>query len=277
MGISIDKLDFDPSSPSDNQRVGSFLIGAGGDVLTSTTLGGKEALDVNIAGSTGLGIYAEDSAAVSGDLGQPPLAVRQDSLTTGATSADGDYAMLKVNAKSELYVKDSDSLAQLVLVKSDTASIVTSTGNIDTKLGALSKAEDAAHSSGDMGIMGLSVRKDVPSALAGSDGDYAAMETDNKGRLYVNDGHNNSWLTSVSSIGTSAGQLDASPLSGRKTVIIQNLGAKSIYIGEANTVTTSSGVEIPKFASMEFKFGEGLQLWAISSGAANDVRMIEAA
>src|SRR4051812_45811213 len=113
MGISIDRLQFDPTTPTDNQRIGSFVIGLAGAVVTSSTIGPIEALDVNIAGSTGLGIYAEDSVAASGDLGQPMLGFREDTLTTGATSDDGDYAWFKVNAKSELYIKDQDALARL--------------------------------------------------------------------------------------------------------------------------------------------------------------------
>ncbi len=50
----------------------------------------------------------------------------------------------------------------------------------------LAKAEDAAHVSGDMGLMALGVRKDTAVALAGVDGDYVPFITDSTGRLYVN-------------------------------------------------------------------------------------------
>lgn len=45
--------------------------------------------------------------------------------------------------------------------------------------------EDAAHSSGDKGIMLLAVRKDSATALAGSDGDYIPLIVDSSGRLHV--------------------------------------------------------------------------------------------
>lgn len=51
---------------------------------------------------------------------------------------------------------------------------------------ALSKSEDAAHASGDKGIMFLTVRKDTATALAGADGDYAPAETDANGALHAN-------------------------------------------------------------------------------------------
>ena len=52
----------------------------------------------------------------------------------------------------------------------------------------LGKAEDAAHTSGDTGVMALVVRKDTAAALAGTDGDYAPLEVDASGRLHVNVG-----------------------------------------------------------------------------------------
>lgn len=50
----------------------------------------------------------------------------------------------------------------------------------------LGKAEDAVHSSGDVGVMFLAVRKDTAAALATTDGDYQPPITDSSGRLWVN-------------------------------------------------------------------------------------------
>jgi hypothetical protein len=49
----------------------------------------------------------------------------------------------------------------------------------------LAKAEDAAHASGDFGIVSLGVRKDTATSLAGSDGDYTAPIFDADGKLWV--------------------------------------------------------------------------------------------
>ena len=59
----------------------------------------------------------------------------------------------------------------------------------------LGKAEDAAHTSGDTGIMGLTVRKDTPAALSGTDGDYQPTITDKNGLTHVLD---RDFLTQVS-------------------------------------------------------------------------------
>jgi len=47
----------------------------------------------------------------------------------------------------------------------------------------LGKAEDAAHASGDTGVMALAVRTDTAAALAGTTGDYTAVQTDALGAL----------------------------------------------------------------------------------------------
>lgn len=52
----------------------------------------------------------------------------------------------------------------------------------------LAKAEDAAHSSGDYGIMALAVRTDTAAARATTDGDYIPLIVDSSGRLHVNAG-----------------------------------------------------------------------------------------
>lgn len=49
-------------------------------------------------------------------------------------------------------------------------------------------SEDAAHASGDKGVMALAVRKDVAAALAGTDGDYIPLTTDSTGALRVTGG-----------------------------------------------------------------------------------------
>lgn len=53
---------------------------------------------------------------------------------------------------------------------------------------ALGKLEDAAHASGDLGVMALAVRQDTAAALAGTDADYQPLISDASGRLHVNVG-----------------------------------------------------------------------------------------
>lgn len=63
----------------------------------------------------------------------------------------------------------------------DVKAVVPGTGA--TNLG---KAEDAAHTSGDVGVLALGRRSDTVSSSAGTDGDYATINLDANGRLYTN-------------------------------------------------------------------------------------------
>ena len=54
-----------------------------------------------------------------------------------------------------------------------------------TAAASLGKAEDAAHASGDVGVMALGVRKDTGAAIAGTDGDYSPLQVDANGNLRV--------------------------------------------------------------------------------------------
>lgn len=49
----------------------------------------------------------------------------------------------------------------------------------------LGKAEDAAHASGDVGVAFLGVRRDTAASGAGTDGDYATVNLDSTGKVWV--------------------------------------------------------------------------------------------
>lgn len=226
MGLNIDKVDFDPTDIPESDTIGAYLIGKDGAVVTATTIGDDEALDVNVVQATGFAFYDEDSAAGSGDTGQAMLLVREDALGV-STSTDGDYGHFKSTDKGELYTKDTDAAALLATIDADTGAILSDTNamvadlaaieallitidvdtdaiktsvasidsdtttiasdttSMDATLTALSKAEDAAHASGDKGIMSLAVRNDVEGSLVTTDGDYAPLQVDSVGRLRI--------------------------------------------------------------------------------------------
>jgi len=55
----------------------------------------------------------------------------------------------------------------------------------DTSASGLAKAEDAPHSSSDVGVMALGVRTDTPTSRSGTDGDYNPLQTNDMGSLWV--------------------------------------------------------------------------------------------
>lgn len=146
--------------------------------------------------------FAEDAAHSSGDTGLHMLAVRQDTLAA-STSADGDYSSLKVDADGELYVTDEAARASLSAIETDAAAIETelldqgtTLDSIESEIQSITHAEDAAHSSGDSGVMSLAVRADADGTLADTDGDYAPLQVDADGKLKV--------ATTIAPIGSEA-------------------------------------------------------------------------
>lgn len=299
--ITKEKLIYIEATPSDGDSVAAYLR-TGTEALTST--GG--ALDVNVASSTGLGIFAEDAAHTSGDLGQQILAVRNDAGTS-LVSADGDYAPLQVDATGALRV----------------AADISVTSGSD-------KAEDAAHADGDIGTYVLGVRQDTLSASVSADGDYGSLKLDSIGRLWthgqnegtvaddaadsgnplkigtravsgaltavsatgdradaISDLYRRMWVNTAPniagsnaavSVDTTAGgvALFASPLAGRRKVEVQNLGNKAIFIG-TGTVTAANGVRIAAGGTYSTELGPDIALKAIAETGTCDVRVLQLA
>ena len=89
-------------------------------------------------------------------------------------------------------------------------------GTAATNLG---KAEDAAHASGDVGVMAMSVRQDTAAALGGTDADYQPLITDGSGRLHVNVGNTVTVGShAVTNAGTFAVQVDGNALTALQLI-----------------------------------------------------------
>ncbi len=273
-----------------------FTLNAAGELPVAAT--------VNFAGD-----YAEDSAHASGDIGLFQLAVRRDARSSGV-DADGDYSSFNVNAVGELWVKDADALAQLVLANSsldaieasvasidvDTSSIITELQAANASLDAIEadademntslnniegffKAEDSLHASGDMGLQALAVRKDAQGSNS-ADGDYASLLTWSEGSLKVVDIANGTILQQQVSVTDTAAQVPAANLANRRSLMLQNTGANRLWLGSA-TVTTSgatAGIEMPPNSFMELEVGPAVNVYAVKVGAAgNNLNVLEIA
>lgn len=296
------RLIFDPADAADSDNIGSYLrAGSDGDLISSTLIGGKEALDVNLVGGADSGIFAEDSAHASGDNGQFILAVRNDAGGS-LVGADGDYAPLQVNANGEL------------LVAAD-ISVVTGSD----------KAEDSAHSDGAIGTFILGVRQDTLAASTSTDGDYNSIKTNSRGaawvapvgtvaddaadnenpvkvggralsgaltavagndrvdlasdlyrRVWVNDSPNIGAASVEVTVGATEVALPTTALAGRRRMFLQNVSNNDIYVGPTG-VTTASGLRVAKGAALSLEIGEHVALFGIAGGAGNAMRVFELA
>lgn len=97
------------------------------------------------------------------------------------TLADGDsIAAYLVASGTQLTATGTALDVNVVGVATETT-----LASILTELQAITFAEDSAHASGDLGVMGLAVRNDAGTTLAGTDGDYAPLSLDASGNLRV--------------------------------------------------------------------------------------------
>lgn len=134
----------------------------------------------------------------------------------------------------------------------------------------LGKAEDAAHTSADTGVMALAVRKDVPTALAGTDADYAPLEVDAIGRAHVRTASPSASLSNVSASITSVTILAAN--SARVGACIYNDSANALYakFGATASVTSFTNL-IGSNSYYEVPFGyTGIidGIWLVAAGTA---------
>lgn len=246
--ITLDRLSFDTTVPDNGANVGAYLRAEDGTLLTHTTVGGDQALDVNIVQSTGQ--FAEDSAHASGHIGNFVLAVRNDAGTS-LVSADGDYSPFSVNASGAMYVAFSTSGTQV-------------------------KLEDAASANGDAGSYSLAVRQDTPASSTSADGDFQSIKNDAIGRLWVNrSGQSATYDTTT--VANTATDLIGTDLANRIKVIVQNTSNKNVFIGSDASVTTANGLRLSAGSSIELEVGAGVNLHGITSTGTADVRYFEVA
>lgn len=168
------KISVDTSVVANGDSIASYLADAAGNFINSQSISGSRWLQ-----SVSPSDKAEDSAHVSGDYGSFVLGVRNDAGTLMA--ADGDYIPLSIDANGALRVAASVNFA----------------GDY---------AEDSAHVSGDIGLFGLGVRRDVRSSMVDTDGDYSGYQFTSNGDMRVRDDDAN---TTLSSIDTSLNNIEA--------------------------------------------------------------------
>lgn len=249
--LTKDRLIFDPADLTESDNIGSYVrAGTDGDLISSTLVSGKEGLDVNVIGIDNIGIYAEDSVHITGDLGQFALAVQ--TASQGALAADGDYAPFQVDSQGRLRtVTDLDLAGDLV-------------------------ADDEVDSEDPLKI-GYRSTDAALTALSAA-GDKSNAISDIYRRLYINDSPNiSSATTQVDVDNVAEVALPTTALDGRRRMQIQNLGPQDIYIGPTG-VAVGDGFRVAKGATESLEIGEHVVLYAISSSATpSDIRVFELA
>lgn len=277
MGLSKEQLVFFPTDQADSDNVGAYLTDAAGNLLTSTLLSGKQALDVNIANDTfqiDVGTADKSTFTYGTSVEQPIGGVFQD---TSPTLTAGQTGAVRLTSFRAMHNNLRDSSGnELLGQKVMASSIPVVIASDQTPVQVVGNVADNAADSGNPVKIGYRAIVGSPPAAVGASNDRADAISDKFRRIYVNDGADISAKAQNITVGTTAAALP-SALSGRRNLMIQNLGAKAIYIGADNTVTSSNGLKVSSNATLEVEIGEDITLWAIGAGAGLDVRLFELA
>lgn len=189
-----------------------------------------------------------DAAGTVAQTGLMTFGLRQDAAGS-PVSADGDYHPL---------VFDNDGQLKVA------ANLISTIGDDDADSGNPIKIGYRAHDA-DSALTALSADSDRSDALS-----------DLYRRVFINDAPNIGAFNQAVSVDTTAGgvALPASPLAGKTRMMIQNKGAKSIFIG-TGTVTAVNGIELPKGGIMNLETGPAIVWKAIAFSGSQDTRILE--
>ena len=212
-------------------------------------------------------------------------------LSATPTIDIGDVSLLLGGTAASVNNGASDATTLRVTVASDSTGALTvdlgsnndvTVTNLIPGTGAtnLGKQEDAAHSSGDVGVQMLAVRKGTPADLSNADGDYEPLQLD-EGRLWTSTvvtsvpaptggtvhsyGRFNAAETATAiSDGTNG---IAESVTDCKEIIIQPDPANSGFIRVGGLAGVTSGVPVSTLNGIRLEPGDTLVLPASSTDA----------
>lgn len=135
-------------------------------------------------------VASTDDAGAAGHVQRVKLTYSADGSATHVP-ADADGLLVNLGANNDVVVTSLPALvAGTAAIGKLAANSGVDIGDVDvtsvvpgTGASNLGKAEDAAHGSGDVGVMPLAVRRDTAVASSGADGDYEPLQTDAEGYL----------------------------------------------------------------------------------------------
>ncbi len=173
-------------------------------------------------------------------------------LTSTVVTVKSAVAGFNVNIATATLGTVAVSLTSTVVTTAG-GSIGTITGSVTPGTGQfnLGKSEDLASASGDVGIMALAKRLDVPVANANvtNDADYLPLITDNFGRVWVNPIGGRTMTGSTGSLSATYGTISITPTTRAK-----------VY---AFSLTTTSATEVTAIFCTG-PFTNSMELWRVT-------------
>lgn len=207
------------------------------------------------------GTFADGLLGV-GIQGISPSDFKYYSLTTDHPTSDdlAGSSLFAVDTRAFLYGYDGTNWDR---IRGD------STNGLDvdvtrlipgTTATSLGKAEDAAHTTGDTGVLSLAVRNDAAATLTSTDGDYTPLATDAAGRVGVTDLGGSLTVDGTVSI-TANSSVNVNQIGGNAV----NTGTGAAGTGTQRVVTATDST-IGTVTTLSTLTGSGVAHDAIDSG-----------
>ncbi len=285
--LTLSQLIFDPASTEDSANVGAYLRAEDGTLLTHTTVGPVEALDINIAQSVLLDVQATDfdirDLTAATDNVAAWLADGTGNAitsTTGFLDVNIAQSVSLVVTATDLDIRDLTHVSDSVKIGDGTDFLaIDASGNIGVTDAGGSLTVDAT----DLDIRDLTAASDSVAAWL-KDGAGTAI-TSTAGALDVNiassditievqDEANTAMKSTAAVVTTTPAVLLAAQLAARKYLMFQNNGSADIFVGDS-LVTNLTGIKVPKGGFMELRLGPALSLKAVAASGTQDIRVLE--
>lgn len=194
---------------------------------------------------------------------------------TDTLAINGDGSLNATVTATDLDIRDLTHVSDSVKVGDGTDFLaVNADGSINVTFSVPTADDDV--DAGNPLKVGSRAVSGLLTAVSAS-GDRADLLSDLYRRVWMNSSRNIAIKNSAETVGTTAAQVLATPLAGRREVTIQNLSNNTLYIGSSAAVTSANGLEIPKNASATFELGEDIDIYMIADSAGSDVRFFESA
>jgi hypothetical protein len=273
-----DRLIFDTTDANtiaESDSVGAFIRSSDGTLITHTTVGGKEALDVRIAEGINVEVdldAADDSVAawlsdgsgnaISSTGGALHISDAGGSLTVDAT--DLDIRDLSA-AQDNVAISDgTDTLA--VNADGSINSVVTAT---DLDIRDLTAASDSVQAWAHDGA-GTA----LTSTLVGAD---QALDVNIVQSVGSDDALADTAIANASTTLTTGGTAQdavASPLASRKYLFVYNNDNRVMYVGGTG-VTAADGFPVSPSSYLELRAGASIDLEFVSPKTGHEIRTLE--
>ena len=238
--LVFDTTDADTIAASDN--VGAFIRSSDGTLITHTLVGGKEALDVNIAGGVSIEVdldHTEDSVRLGNGT---------DFLTSTTVGGDIGLDVNLINASIAVTATDLD--IRDLTAASDSVQAWAYDGAGTALTSTLVGADQA-----------LDVNVVASEELTVNDAALANVAIAN--------------AANTLSVAGTAQDVVATPLANRKYLYIKNMSNRAIYLG-ASGVTTANGFPMSPSAIAELRIGAAVDIEFVGeSGQTPNIRTME--